>query len=179
MSYTALQVASAQSLQNGVSTHAFFGGTVGALILWGIFWSVAVDWDLLIQLALSKSLKMNWSLTHRKFPSHAPSVWLFASLTVYFLTTTTYGHYFALMMFLGSWFHLALDSIEYGVMWLWPFSKKLYALLDNQTEKRPRAGDESVFAFYWNTFRNNIMKTITFRAEVVATIVALVFLLSR
>lgn len=174
VSYTALQMANAQSLQNGVGAHGFFSGTVGSLVLWGIFWSVAVDWDLLIAMGLSRSVKIDPRINHRRFASHAPAVWFLLSSAVYFLTTTTYGHYFALMMFLGSWFHFALDSIEPGIMWLWPFDKKLYSLFPARAPERPNAGSESVFAFYRRIFRENIMQTVTFRAEVCVVLIALI-----
>ncbi len=66
---------------------------------------------------------------HRHYVTHAPIVWLALGLLVFVFNTTTFFKMIGLLLWLGPWSHFLGDSIDFGVMWLWPFSKKRYALL--------------------------------------------------
>ncbi len=108
------------------------------LYLWGMFWGFVPDLDTFYYffrngnwlVAGTEGLKKN----HRQYYSHAPILWLIAGLLVYFLVTSVYLKIVGLLIWLGAWSHFLLDSVEYGIMWLWPFSKKLYALKNREVK---------------------------------------------
>jgi membrane-bound metal-dependent hydrolase YbcI (DUF457 family) len=64
---------------------------------------------------------------HRKFFTHTPVTWLVLGGLVYWLAPNEYWKLVGVILVLGTWSHFFLDSIEYGIMWLWPFKNELYA----------------------------------------------------
>ncbi|MBI4087462.1 MAG: metal-dependent hydrolase [Candidatus Liptonbacteria bacterium] len=146
---------------------------ITSLIFWGIFWAVIVDWDQVITLVVGKSLRLRVNkFNHRRSPSHAPLVWLALCGIAYLFANSPYGHTFTFVMLLGSMSHMLLDSIEYGIMWRWPFGKKLYALEPGLVLDFPQDG--SLVGFYWNMTKA-YAKTKTSYAEMFMVIFALVF----
>ena len=63
---------------------------------------------------------------HRHYITHAPIFWLCVSLTIVligWLSGSLFTQFVGWMILSGSWSHLLLDSIEFGVRWFWPFSQ--------------------------------------------------------
>ncbi len=105
------------------------GAQTQQLLWWGMLFGFAPDFDFFYLFVKSKSLKADPRKgDHRYFFSHAPALWLFAGLMLFILSPVSYIKYFGLLLWLGSWSHFLLDSIQYGIMWLWPFNRKIYCL---------------------------------------------------
>jgi membrane-bound metal-dependent hydrolase YbcI (DUF457 family) len=106
------------------------------LLWWSAFFGFAPDIDVFFVFFSTHSLLVagDKDVNHRKYFSHAPVLWLLAGLLIYFFAPSTYLKYIGLLLWLASWSHFLLDSIEHGVMWLWPFSKKVFAI-KNQGER--------------------------------------------
>lgn len=75
------------------------------------------------------------------------------------------------MLWLGSWTHFLLDSIEYGIMWLWPLSSKVYALKDPELVLPIY---ETRFIPYWWQSVRKYTKFYSFYLEVLIIITALI-----
>ncbi len=107
-------------------------GQIQQLLWWGVFFGFAPDLDVFYFFLKHKTLLVSPSNVgednHRKFWSHAPFYWLVAGLLIFLLSGSLYWKYVGLLLWLGSWSHFLLDSIEYGIPWLSPFSQKLFAL---------------------------------------------------
>lgn len=100
-----------------------------------MFWSFYNEKNFTI-----KSLENN----HRKYISHTPVFWFIVALV---FAIFTQNDLFALTVFLAALSHLILDSLQYGVMWLWPCEYKLYALKDAGVVKG--VNKETGFLNYW------------------------------
>src|SRR5579864_7278991 len=89
------------------------------LLWWGVFFSFAPDLDNFVAFAIVRGW---WykpgtdSSIHRRFYSHVPLLWLIPGLLIYLVATSPYVRYIGLLLWLGSWTHFILDSIDYGVM---------------------------------------------------------------
>lgn len=143
------------------------------LILWAIFFGFAPDLDVFWFFIKNKTILVASSTnetSHRKFISHAPALWLVVGLGIYFLASDLYTKYIGLMFWLGGWSHLVLDSIEYGVMWLWPFSTNIYAL-KNTAVAKPIT--EHGFIKHNITFLKFYSTRLTFYLEILVIITAL------
>lgn len=118
----------------------------------GAFFAFAPDLDTFMSFAKAKSfILIDGKHSHRKFFSHAPLVWLIPSLAIIFFTKSAFGTYLGLTVWAGSWSHFVLDSLQHGIMWLWPFNKKLFALKDREFSLKELAKKES-FVGYWTEF---------------------------
>lgn len=115
---------------------------------------------------------------HRDFFTHAPIVWLVVSILIFllgYLFNSLYTEILALIVFLGSWSHLVLDSIEYGVMWFWPISRQRHALSKNPPKIETTAPPGSA-GVYIDFIKNVYFKTWTFWAEAGVTLIAVMVL---
>jgi membrane-bound metal-dependent hydrolase YbcI (DUF457 family) len=147
------------------------------LVYWSMFFSFAPDLDCFVAFA---KLRSWWykpgadGSIHRKFYSHVPLLWLVAALIFYAAAPTLYYKYAALMLLAGSWSHLVLDSIDGGIMWLWPFNSEVWAL-----RNRGMKGDiqASGFFSYWVKMVRSYMTCWTFYAEVLILLVTLIIYL--
>jgi membrane-bound metal-dependent hydrolase YbcI (DUF457 family) len=97
---------------------------------------------------------------------------MLAGLGIYFFSRSPYFKIFGLILWLCSWSHFVLDSIEYGIMWLWPFNKQKWALKDRGVEK-DIAGKG--FFSYWANYLKFYATRWTFYAEIIIIISALFF----
>jgi membrane-bound metal-dependent hydrolase YbcI (DUF457 family) len=146
------------------------------LLYWGMFFGFAPDLD---NFAAFAKIHSWWykkgvdNTIHRKFYSHIPVLWLIAGLLIYFLAAGTYIKYIGLLLWLGSWSHFILDSIDFGVMWLWPFNKEVWALRNRGIHKDIEAGS---FISYWGNFLKVYVTRWTFYIEIVLLISALFFI---
>ncbi len=138
-----------------------------------MFFGAAPDLDLIYNFLKLKSYRIagKGAPSHRKYLSHAPILWLIAGLTVYFLAQDDYYRTFGLLIWLGSWTHFVLDSIDYGIMWLWPFSTKFYSLRNRQADVE--IGGSSFIGYLWS-FAKIYSKALTFYLEIIIIISALI-----
>lgn len=148
------------------------------LLLLGMFFAFAPDLDFFYAF-----FRLNgWTLQkntvdHRKFISHTPIVWLIAGLSIFFAAQSSFMKVFGLLVWLGAWSHFVLDTIEYGIMWLWPFSTKVFALA-NQEKKF--VTQEKRFVRYWTRFVWWYMHRMSFWLELGVILVAVfVFFMRR
>ncbi len=150
------------------------------LLFWGAFFGFAPDLDTFYAFwKIKRWIVPREKVDHRKFITHAPLLWLAIGLLIYFLSGDPFVKYLGLLVWLGPWSHFALDSTRHGIMWLWPFSKRLYALKESD---RSWENNHTKFFRYWlNFLRYYITRsTLTFGVEVVIISTAvIVFLSSR
>jgi hypothetical protein len=149
---------------------------INQLLWWGVFFGFAPDFD---NFAAFTKVKAWWykkgvdNTIHRRFYTHIPILWLIAGLSVYFVAQSEFVKMIGIMVWLGSWTHFALDSIDYGVMWLWPWSKKVQAV--HQPGKMEDIKASSFFEYWWNFLR--IYVTLpTFYVELVLVAVSIVLI---
>ncbi|MBL8030518.1 MAG: metal-dependent hydrolase [Candidatus Doudnabacteria bacterium] len=125
---------------------------INQFYLWGMFWGFAPDFDNFLAFYRMKSWWYKQGSDggmHRKFYSHIPVLWLLVGVLAYVLAPSAYWKTMALLMLFGSFSHFLLDSIEFGVKWLWPFSERLYALKNAGVNKEIRAEG---FLNFWFSF---------------------------
>lgn len=145
---------------------------IDSLLWWGIFFSFAPDLDNFVAYAKIRSW---WykpgvdSGIHRKFYSHVPILWLVSALLIYFLAGDVYVKNLALMLWVGSWTHFVLDSIDYGVMWLWPWNSEVWALRNRGVKRDIQAGG---FFEYWYKMVRAYMACWTFYCEILIIVLA-------
>ncbi len=147
------------------------------LLWWGAFFGFAPDLDNFVAFA---KVRAWWykpgtdSTIHRRFYSHLPVLWLVAGLLVYFFAQSPYYKMFGLIVWLGSWSHFLLDSIDlYGIMWLWPFNKEIWAFKNRGVEEK--IAGKSFFE-YWFNFLKVYVTSWTFYVELVLLISVLFFI---
>ena len=126
------------------------------------------------------TLKSDYKIinSHRNYITHIPFFWLLISLAIVIIGqifNSIFTEYLGWTILVGTWSHLILDSIEYGILWLSPFSKKIYAIKENtlQGNTPHRQGSliqhfHFVITTYW--------KIYTFWIEIAISIVALIVL---
>jgi hypothetical protein len=146
------------------------------LIWWGMFFSFAPDLDTFAVFAKAKRFISTGNINHRKFFSHAPILWMLLGLLISFggwLGHSLFWEYAGIVAWLGSWSHFVLDTIQSGVMWLWPFRKHQIALKDAGLSGDLPADD---FIPYWINFMKFYATegTLSFSLEIVTILVALV-----
>ncbi len=151
---------------------------IDSLLLWSLIWAVVVDWDMIISAVMLGSLRMRNSISHRRFLTHTPVFGLIIGLVIYFSADSLYGQYFAFVFMAAFLSHMIVDSIEIGIMWLWPFSRKQYFLFEANTDSDPYL-KESLFMFYVKMFRNVYMRMKTFYVGLVTVFAALIVFLTN
>lgn len=141
------------------------------LLYWGMFFSFVPDLDSFISFAKEKSFAVRDpdKNDHRNFISHAPVIWLIGGLSIYFFSGSEYFKILGLLLWLCSWSHFIFDSIEPGIMWLWPFSKKRYYLIPAE---RIRIS-EPTFLGYWIIFLKAYTRRVTFYCEIAVLILGI------
>jgi hypothetical protein len=140
------------------------------LLWWGMFFGFVPDLDSFVTFAREKAFFLtNQKNNHRKMFTHAPLLWLAAGMLVVLFAPTTYWRYVGLLLWLGSWSHFLLDSIQYGIMWLWPFSPRIYSLFDRESVFQIK---ERKFFSYWTTFVKTYVRQISFYLEIIIIISA-------
>jgi membrane-bound metal-dependent hydrolase YbcI (DUF457 family) len=89
------------------------------------------------------------------------------------IAPNVYWHYVGLLLWLGSWSHFILDSIQYGIMWLWPFSNRTYAFKDREVDYVNNTGKDS-FISYWWSFVKAYSQTLSCYLELLIIITAII-----
>lgn len=141
------------------------------LLWWACFFGFAPDLDYFWAFAkeqafIIRDVKTN---NHRTLVTHAPLLWLAAGLAIYFFSASVYFKTFGLILWLASWSHFLLDSVEYGVMWLWPFSNKLFALRKLKMVKITASG---FWQYWWEVFKI-LAGNVSLYLEIITIIIAL------
>lgn len=96
----------------------------------GAFTGFAPDLDMFYAFSrVGRFIQPMHKVNHRKFFTHTPLFWIIIGLIVKLFIPGTFGTVVALVTTLGAFSHLLFDSILYGIMWLYPFSKNNYSLL--------------------------------------------------
>ena len=117
------------------------------LLLAGTALGDAPDIDILYYFLKRKAVGPSGLSKHRTYITHTPLLWLLLGLIIFFCSTNDFGRTLGLLVWLCPWSHLLCDSISTGVMWLWPFSKKQYALYSEKI---------SIFSNWRGLFRHYI-----------------------
>ena len=146
------------------------------LYFWAIFFAFAPDLDNFYAFFKVRSFYYYHkdNSIHRRFLTHVPLFWLLGGLAVYFLADSAFYKSLGLIIWLSSWSHFLLDSLEYGVMWLWPFNLEPWALKDRGVKKQI---DAPGFVNYWWVYAKIYARKITFFAEIAVIILALIVLI--
>ncbi len=123
---------------------------LNTLLFAGAFIGFAPDLDTFVVFWKERAARLSSKTHHRRYVSHVPLVWLIAGLGVFFLAQSQQIKMLGLLIWLCSWSHFVLDSLQYGIAWLWPFSKELYALRDVECELAVER--RQPFFKYWISF---------------------------
>ncbi len=101
------------------------------LLVAGTLLGDAPDVDILFYFFRKKTLGPSKLAAHRKYITHAPILWFTLGLSIFFAATFAGAGLFwqilGLLVWLCPWSHFICDSVDCGIMWLWPFSKKQFA----------------------------------------------------
>ncbi len=150
-----------------------------ALLVIGTLFGDGPDLDLIWYSFKHRILKSAEHDNHRDYATHAPVVWLGISLSVVlagWLFGSLFTQFAGWMIISGSWAHLLLDSIEYGVMWLWPLSHKRFCIrhIEHIIDLEAVEGEEGSIRRYWNFITKKYVHFWSMPLEIVITIVAAV-----
>jgi hypothetical protein len=151
---------------------------ITALLVIGTLAGEGPDIDLIWYSFRHRVLKSQFNDDHRKYVTHTPFLWLLACLIVVFfgwLTNSVFTEFIGCATLAGSWSHLMFDSINHGVMWLWPFSAKLFSLTDDPDPEVP--GEPGTIKRYWNLIIMAHPKQATFYVEIIVTLFGIFALL--
>jgi len=146
-----------------------------ALLIFGTLAADLPDLDLFWFSFKHRVLGSQTDDNHRNYVSHAPIIWLAIALIVVgigALAGSTFTELIGWLILSGSWTHFLLDSIEFGVMWLWPFSHKRFCL--RRVEEVDTGVPLGSFAHYWRQITRVYPTRITFWCELTVTLAALV-----
>lgn len=143
------------------------------LLLIGIFFGIAPDFDFFYGFIKYR----RWTASedvfdHRQFLSHAPLIWLFTGLLVSLIAANPFWKFFGLLIWIGSWTHFALDSVEQGVKWFWPFSQKTYALRSQKIINRYITKERRFFPFWIGMVKHYAQTSVVFYCEIAVIIIA-------
>ena len=172
--------------------HLALGYLVGVLILnifhpaftplqmdWFLVFSTLIailpDLDVIYFYSKFGSLRYQKNTSHRNWISHAPVIYIITGLLIYFLFSKPFINLLGFSLILGSLSHFLADSLEYGVMWFWPFSKKKYAIRNAPEDNFLFYRRESTARnYYWNLLSKVYSRGITIYLEIFVIILALV-----
>lgn len=117
-------------------------------LLWaGAFFGFVPDLDMFYAFFKSKSFTVpGTKINHRYYLPHRPMVWLALGILVSIFAPNQFWQLFGIVIWLGSWSHFLLDSLQVGVMWLWPLNSKFYALKDPGVKEN---NDTKGFFNFW------------------------------
>lgn len=152
---------------------------INTLLISGAFFGFAPDLDMFYAFFRARGFTLpQKSINHRAYITHRPFVWLVLGLGIILLAQNQFWQYFGAIVWLGSWSHFLLDSHFVGVMWLWPFSQKFYAVKSpGQREDHQATG----FFKFWFSFVTKIYPKITpptFYTEIILLIITAAILLN-
>lgn len=167
----------------GLSSTPFTTTELAIIYVVGILAGEIPDLDLLFFYFNKKNNGTSKKATHRDYITHLPMFWLSLGMTLFL-----YGYSLnsplvmtlALVLVAGTFSHFILDSIEYGIQWFKPLSHRRICLFEikdiadfekKSTHNHVRTGS---LLFYWNYVRTIYVRQISFYAELLVVIIALV-----
>jgi inner membrane protein len=107
-------------LARGMRQH--WGPTFAAIMVGSVFPDLDMVWFHLVD---------HGAIHHHRYWVHAPGFWALLGAVVLPLMALTKRPLLPAIGFLASvLIHLILDSVGGGIMWLWPFSTDLFALIE-------------------------------------------------
>jgi len=116
---------------------------------------------------------------HRSYLTHYPFIWLMLTLILFFIgkfISDFYIQSIAVVIFLGTYSHFILDSLDSGtgIKWLWPFSDSLYTMKNNDV-----AVENKNFFSYWFGLVALYVKRakVTAALEIILIITSIMFLI--
>ena len=144
------------------------------LLFWGMLFGFAPDLDYFYVFFREHAftVKDSGKNNHRRFITHAPVLWLIAGSAIYFLSADVYYKILGLLLWLASWSHFVLDSIEDGVMWLWPISSKQYAF---RHPANITIEENNFFKHWWKFLVLYSQQRLTFYLEILIILIALIY----
>ncbi len=148
------------------------------LYIVGIIASEGPDFDLIKFFFEHKSIKLQKKDSHRKYISHTPIFWLvisFAIILIGYIFGNSFVSIIGLIILGGSWSHLIFDSLEYGIMWLWPFSHKFYSI--HSVTEEDINEQKGTISYYWTFLTKYYIRRWTFYLEIIVTFIALLVFL--
>ncbi len=154
-------------------------GEINQLLYWGMFFGFAPDLDKFWFFFKNRSLLVvpaGVKKYHRNYFTHAPVLWLAVGLGIFLFAQTGYLKLLGLVLWLGAWSHFILDSLEYGVIWLWPISDKLFAF-KSAGVKLFVTEDKNFFTHSFKFLHAYATKSITFYCEIIIILIALIIYL--
>lgn len=156
------------------------------LYIVGILSGEIPDIDLLLFYFLKKKNKDQSKNNHREFITHVPLFWFIISLIIFslgFLLDSKFIEVIALLLLAGTLSHFVFDSIEYGIRWIEPFSKKRLSLFKDTVKTNINNVDEKNLTigsipYYWNYIKTSYIKSSTIYFEITVVIIAIIIFLS-
>jgi membrane-bound metal-dependent hydrolase YbcI (DUF457 family) len=120
-----------------------------ALLVTGALFGFIPDLDFFYAFLKARGFTIpGTKINHRAYLTHRPLFWLALAFIIFIFAQSEFWKLFAILVWLGTWSHFVLDSLKVGVMWLWPFNSKFYAILSpGQKEDNQAKG----FFNYWFT----------------------------
>jgi inner membrane protein len=118
--------------------------------------------------------EISTSENHRNFITHVPLFWLAISAVIYLLGMlfdSKLTEYIGILILGGTLSHFIFDSIEYGITWLAPWSKKRFAISDKMP-KEDNTDRPGSIKQYFHFIIKSYWKTYTIWCELVVTLVA-------
>lgn len=147
----------------------------GLLIAIGMFFGFAPDLDMFISFLRKGEARLGQGEhNHRYLITHTPIFWLFVGTLTALLIPQPLGWHVGAMMFFGALSHLALDSIQFGIMWVFPFTRRLFALRDSGVEFH--LSQDKGFLAHWGEMVAMYARrfTLTFVCEILVIAAALI-----
>jgi len=163
-------------------TENFSNNEILLLYIIGILSGEIPDIDLLF-FYFSKKINNSKKATHREFYTHLPLFWLIISALIIifgYILDSSFVILIAIILLGGTFSHLVFDSIEYGIRWLGPFSKKHFSLLkvkENFINDKKNVSVGSI-PYYWNYIKNSYIKSKTIYFEIIVVIIAIIIYIS-
>jgi inner membrane protein len=159
-------------------TEQFSNNEIALLYIIGILSGEIPDIDLLFFYLSKKINKNSKKTTHREFYTHLPLFWLIISTLIIILgyvINSSFIILIAIILLGGTFSHLIFDSIEYGIRWLGPFSKKHFSLLKIKENFINDKKDITVgsIPYYWNYIKKSYIKNKTIYFEIIVVIIAI------
>ena len=112
---------------------------------------------------------------HRTFITHVPVFWLAIALLIIgggWIGDSQFTELFGLLILAGTWTHFFLDSFEYGIRWLWPFSDRRFAM--RQIIEPDISAPQGTVAHYRELISKVWNKRLTYVLEVIVVVGAIV-----